>query len=122
MTKTLLLTVFLILAFTCSRAQVKYADSLQSELATAKEDTTRALLLDLLSLYYSNTQLDSGLYYAQKAVQLSQKSNYKYGEALGCFYLARALDREGNYPKGLEMAYRCLQIAEQLKRNKKYVM
>ncbi len=122
MPKTLFLTASLILAFTFSQAQSKYADSLQNELATAKDDTSKALLLGLLSKYYSNTQLDSGLYYAQRAVQLSQNSNYKYGEALGFFHLASALDREGNYPKALEMAYRCLRIAEQLKSNKKYVM
>ena len=122
MPKTLFLTASLILAFTFSGAQLKYSDSLQKELAIAKEDTSKALLLGLLSKYYSLTQLDSCFYYAKRAVQLSQKSNYKYGEALGFFYLASALDREGNYPKALEMAYRCLRIAEQLKTNKKYVM
>ncbi len=122
MPKSLFLTASLILAFTFSRAQSKYADSLQNELATAKEDTSKALLLVLLSKYYLNTKLDSCLYYAQRAVQFSQKSNYKYTEALGFFYLAGTLDREGNYPKALEMAYRCLRIAEQLKSNKKYVM
>ena len=120
--KTLFLSVVLLLIFYLCKAQPKFTDSLQHELAVAKDDTTKALILFSLSQYYTTIQLDKSFYFAQQAIELSQKVNYKYGEALGIFNLASAFDKESNYSKSLDMAYHCLAIAEQLKYRKAYVM
>src|SRR5215210_5157796 len=120
--KRLLFCASLNLVFLGSSAQQRYADSLHQELAAAKEDTTRVLIYSSLSRYFSYVQLDSGLHYAQKAVQLSQKANYKYGEAMGFYNIAGSLDKQGGYAKALEMAFKCLAVAEQLKYSKRYMM
>ncbi len=120
--KQLLFSASLILAFFYSSGQLKFADSLQQELSAAKDDTTLVLIYSSLSRYFSYVQLDSGLYYAQKAVQLSQKINYKYGEAIGFYYIAASLDKQGSYAKALEMAFKCLAITEQLKYSQLYIM
>jgi len=120
--KTLFLSIALILISYLCKAQAKYADSLQHELSVAKDDTTKVLISISLSQYYSTNEVDSSFYFAQQAVKISQKANYKYGEALGIFYLASAFDKEGNYAKSLDMAYRCLEIAEKLKYGKAYIM
>ena len=65
--------------------------------------------------YYLNTKPDSCSYYAKKIIGFSQKANYPYGEALGFYFWAAALDRTGNYPKSLEMAYSGMKMADQLK-------
>ncbi len=120
--KRLLFCTSLMLLFCYSSAQPEYEDSLQQALSVAKNDTTRALIYSSLSRYFSIVQLDSGLYYAQKVVQLSRKANYKYGEALGYYNIAGSLDKQGSYPKALENAFKCLAVAEQLKYSKLYMI
>lgn len=117
-----LIAILFILTTVVASAQKNAVESMQRQLATAKKDTAKISLLMLLVRHYTNVQPDTSFYYAQRLVQLSQKSGYPYGEGIGFFYLARALDRQGNYPKALEMAYRCLRIAEKLESNKNYLM
>ena len=117
-----LLAILLILPSVFALAQSTHVDSLQHQLIRAKDDTAKASLLEQLTKYYLNIQQDSGIYYGQQLVQLSQKINYPYGEAIGFFYLSSNLDRQSNYANALEMAHRCLRIAEVLTKNKNYVL
>src|SRR6476469_9543630 len=116
--KRLLICTSLMLLFFYSSAQPEYEDSLQQVLSVAKNDTTKILIYNALSKYFSYVQLDSGVYYAQIAVQLSQKANYKYGEALGYFNICGSLDKQGSYPKALENAFKCQEVSEKLKYSK----
>src|SRR5215207_5486277 len=120
--KRFLLSALFIPIFFHSFAQLKYADSIYQVLSAAKDDTTKVLMYGSLSYYYSFIQIDSCVYYAQKTVQLSQNTNYIYGEALGFYYMASSLDRQGNYAKALEMAFKCLNVANRLEYLKVFMM
>ncbi len=120
--KTAILSVLLILIYQYNTAQVKYKDSLQHELLITTKDTSKILVLGQLSKYYSFVQPDSGIYYGQKVVEVSQRINYSYGEALGFYCIAVSLDREGNFAKALQMAFTSLRIAQQLQFNKMYML
>ncbi len=89
--KIILISILLILQFKHTTAQKKYEDSLQHELSIAREDTSRVLIWGQLSKYYALVQPDSGIYYGQKVVGLSQKIKYRYGEALGFYCVAKGL-------------------------------
>ena len=81
-------------------AQNTLLDSLKAEMeAYTQEDIQRAelLLAYAYQAYFYNTE--ESIAAAQKAVQLSQKLNYKEGEAQGYIYLALNADAGRNDPK-----------------------
>ena len=120
--KTTILSVLLILIYQYNTAQIKYEDSLQHELLIVREDTSKVLILGQLSKYHAFVQPDSGIYYGQKVVTISQRINYGYGEALGFYCIAASLGREGNFAKALQMAFTSLRIAQHLEHNKMYML
>ena len=87
-------------------------NSLKHQLALEKQDTSRVILLCEIGYEYRNSNADSGTVYIQKGLSLARKINFLRGEA-------RALDRgnanewvKGNLIQALDMAYKCLDIAE----------
>jgi signal transduction histidine kinase len=96
-------------------AQPFNVDSLKRKIESSPADTNYVLMLAKLSTYYNHNHLDSGFYFAQKVITLSQQLKYAYGEALGLSILATSVDRTGDMTKSFEIALSCLHLAEKLK-------
>ncbi len=112
MSKTLLLLLFVFFCFIQINAQQNNPDSLRQELATAKEDTNKVWLLVNLSGIYQWSYPDSGILYAQQALQLAQKLNFAPGEIGAYWTLHVAFSGKGNYPKALEASLKELELIE----------
>ena len=107
----LLSSVFLIMRVSSQPFNV---DSLRKKIEVSKADTNQVLMLGSLSTYYNHNHLDSGFYYVQRMIKLSQQLNYPYGEAWGLSILSTSADRTGDYTKSLKIALSCLHFAEKL--------
>ena len=112
MLKPLLFALLLFFTIIRVNAQQNNTDSLKQELATAKEDTNKVWLLVDLSSRYRWSYPDSGILYAQQALQLAQKLNFTRGEigAYGTFH--EIFSGKGNYPKALEASLKELELSE----------
>ena len=80
----------------------------------AKDDTSRVLILANLADTYCFYQIDSAAVYAQKALNLSIKARYQYGQFLSYFTIYSGYNTIGEYSKALEIVFKALAIAEKL--------
>ena len=87
-------------------------DRLDYEMANAKNDTTRVLLMARLCGEYAYHNFDSVAVYGSRGVALAQKIGFPKGEANVLFAWGGALDVHGDIPQSLEVNFRGLQIAE----------
>ena len=95
-------------------AQPFNVDSLRKKIEASKADTGKVLMLGALSTYYNHNHLDSGFYFVQQMIRLSQQLKYTYGEAWGLSILATSADRTGDMTKSLQIALSCLHLSETL--------
>ena len=93
-------------------------DSLLNELKTTKEDTIKVNLLNTLSWEYHYSDYDKANEYAQQALQLSNKVNYKKGVATSFYRIGIVHHLRGNYAKALEYYQKSLIIKEELRDKK----
>jgi two-component system, NtrC family, sensor kinase len=120
MMKIFRFTILLAFAWSVGLAQTKEAiDSLQHQLAIAKDDTSRVKEMVWLCLAYRLGNTDSSIFYGQKALTAARQINYPAGEILALSFLSYTTQQMGNLPKALEMAFKALQIgnAHQLENN-----
>lgn len=112
--KTLFLAFLLALigtvGFTQSRQEI---DSLRHELARAKHDSNRVLALVELAFIYQNANPDTALRYGQQALDLAQKIKFLRGQARAFHALGIANRLIGDLPKGFDLVFKGLQIAEE---------
>ncbi len=85
-------------------------------------DTTKILSLLKLAAYYNHNNLDSALYFDNRAIQLSQNLRYPYGEAQGFSILAGIADHSGDMAKSFNLASTALRMAERLKYGRNELM
>ncbi len=93
---------------------VLQVDKLKRELANATADSSRALLLTQLAEAYRDRISDTTLYYAQKALELSERINYPRGEAKALLSLSHYFYNRGDLPKALELGLKGLALAKKL--------
>jgi len=104
-------TILLAFAYNCGFAQTKAViDSLQRQLALAKDDTSRVNAQAYLCLAYRLGNTDSSLFYGQQALTTARQINYPAGEILALSFLSITTQQMGNLPKALELAFKALQI------------
>ncbi len=96
----------------CAAQTVSKIDSLQRELLTTKEDTSRVLIMLGLRSEYDLINIDSSLLYSQQALRLAQRIAFSKGTLRAFYALGSAYRRMGDIPKGLELIYKGLQIAK----------
>jgi signal transduction histidine kinase/tetratricopeptide (TPR) repeat protein len=72
-------------------------DSLRHILTTTPTDTGRINILNKLSNEYSKPNPDSGVFYAQKALEWARKINYSTGMAKANYLLGNICFDKGNY-------------------------
>ncbi len=106
--------VILILSISQIKGQAKYIDSLKHELAIAKEDSNKVKLYNTLAYQYFFNLPDTAILCGQKALQLSQKIEFKRGIASSYFTLWVPMFFKGEYVRALDYAYKELHIYEEL--------
>src|SRR5688500_730270 len=87
-------------------------DSLKNELTIAKEDTNKVHLLLRLSESYVQSSVDTGIAYAQQALDLAKKVNFQEGILSAEGTLSTLFAVSGNYPLGLDHAFKTLALAK----------
>ena len=112
--KKLICLCMLLCNIAASHAQSTETDSLKQVLATAKEDTTRVLVLEGLSFAYQYSYPDTALHYALQGLQLAKKINFLKGEGYCINALGNVYFDIGNYPRALELYLQALKIRERL--------
>ncbi len=103
--KNLILILISTLSFINCPAQKQgqeLIDSLRSRLVKSTEDTNKVRLLGKLSFQYYQFDTDSGIYYAERAIALSEKLDWGLGMAFSFNYLGTNYAVKGDYPKALE--------------------
>jgi two-component system, NtrC family, sensor kinase len=116
----LFLVLFIVSVVT---AQQTYLDSLKHQLSLyEKPDTSRVLALFSLADYYGFIQFDSCLFYAAQTSELSQKLNYPFGKFLGYWSTFHGLNSQGNYAKALEVAITMEKAADEIKKERPWIM
>src|SRR5205085_9049135 len=87
-------------------------DSLKKELSISRIDTSNVLLMIELVDQYKFTNGDSALFYAQKALILSRKIQFREGEFRSLLMMGYALSLANNHSRALELELKALRIAE----------
>ncbi len=111
--KKLSVTIFLALICSFGFAQNKLTDSLTHQLAIAKNDMNRVLIMAELSHKFRLTKLDSAMKYGQQALILAQQIKFLKGEASALCSLSSLYRETGELPKALDLAIKAMNIAEE---------
>ena len=106
--------VTLLFAFICivTFSQQKKIDSIRHQLTIAKDDSSRVLMMADLSFTYNFENPDSGLMYADKAIELAKQIHFSRGEIRGMFSKSAILETNGDMPEALELGFSGLEIAQ----------
>jgi two-component system NtrC family sensor kinase len=92
---------------------MKNVDSLKRELAIAREDSSRVLIMEELSLRYQSLNADSTIKYGKEGIALANKIQFTRGEIRMLNELAMAMQINGDIPASLELSFKALQMAEE---------
>ncbi|MDO3628880.1 tetratricopeptide repeat protein [Mucilaginibacter sp. BT774] len=91
-------------------------DSLQKAYNKNRQDTTLASIYYFKSVYvFLTTNVDSGVMYARKALDLSRKIHYKLGEVQALSSIATYQNISGDLPGSLKTTFQALPEAIQIK-------
>jgi signal transduction histidine kinase len=113
--KRILLFIFLFFAlFGYSQNQQKI-DSLKSLIRLEENTKHKVDLLNSLSIEFAATTIDSTIFFAKKALDLSKQINYKKGIALSHNYLSRALIEKSDFSSAIEHYNAALDLFYELK-------
>ena len=103
-----------LLAFNFGFTQRREAvDSLQRQLANAKDDTSRINAQIALCLLYRLGNTDSSLMYGQLALESAEKINYIPGQVSVLGFMCIVTEQRGNLPKALELGFKALQLGQE---------
>src|SRR5947209_3065497 len=108
--------LFILLCFySVCNAQNKQIDSLMNVLKTAKEDTNKTITLNALSDKLRITgNYEKAKMYANDALQLSEKINYKIGKCNAYNRIGTIESLQGNYSTALRSHLNDLKISEEI--------
>ena len=90
-------------------------DSLLRELAKAKEDTNKVLLLNTIDSLYFNISPDLGIAYGNQQLALATKLGWKKGIGLANYNLGYNYKFKGEYKSALQYLYKAMGIFEEIK-------
>ena len=107
--------LIILLQFGCSAfAQDQWIDSVKKSLQTENEDTNKVKNLVAVAQYYANFRADTGIIYSRQALDLAEKLNFKQGILVAEGMLSFSLTFSGNYPLGLDYAFKALTLAKKI--------
>lgn len=92
-------TFFISFSLQAQNHQLQTVDSLLIIIKGKKQDTLLAKNLNLISLNYVYQDSEKGIIYAQKALQLSEKLNWKFGIGEAFMNMGIHEVSKGNYPE-----------------------
>jgi two-component system NtrC family sensor kinase len=95
-------------------AQNNYRDSLKQQLTIATNDTLKIYLLVGIGFTYAFIYEDTAIIYANQALNISQKTRNKSGEAFSSHLLSLSLTLLGNFTSGLQYGLDFLSIGKKL--------
>src|SRR5687767_7108659 len=93
-------------------AQPVLTDSLRHILRNSPNDTNKVRQLGIATAYLDFTQPDSGLYYADSIIRLSEELDYSYGRAIGYFQKAYCYINLGDYSKAMLHANQTVRLQD----------
>lgn len=111
--KPLLKYIFILLS-TASFSQQSKIDSLFLVLKTAKEDTNKVNALNALALSLFKTDPDTSILLSKEAIAISQKTNFRKGEAEATYQIACAYGQMGNYFQALNNYFKTVTIKKEI--------
>ena len=88
------------------------SDTLHAQLKSARTDIEKISAWNGLANLHKFSRGDSGLYYAAKAIQLSHKIGYEFGELIGMAMLSLSYRTQGNNSKSFKIDLEGLKRAE----------
>jgi len=108
------LALCLLYAPAASAQSTKHIDSLQHRLAAAKEDTARIQLMLALASAYKPDVVTKQFYYANEALNLSDKLNWDKGRMIAEEFIGDSYNNIQAYDDALVHYKTCLALARQL--------
>lgn len=111
----LILLLILVTNFSQTLAQNEAIDDLFSRLKDAKEDTVKIDILQDLCWEFGTQNVDSALFYGEKAVFLSKNLKTSDGEAVSRRYIARAYNYFGDFKNAIVQLKKGLATAPRLR-------
>ncbi len=108
--RVIMLVMFFTVICLQLQSQNRDVDSLRQLLAASKHDTTRVYLYTRLGLYAQT--FESGMDYANKAMDLAQKIGYRKGIAMALNGMGNEYSQR-NYSRALDYYFKALQIREE---------
>jgi len=112
--RAILVLLFVFIGCETIRAHPRL-DSLLNKLSSTKADSGRAMAYVRLADYYSYIRADSTVFYAKKAIDLSDSLNFTYGKFWGNRAILFVYNSIGDYPKAMEWAIKDLRLAEKMR-------
>ena len=110
--------ILILVCFCCfgglCHGQNKKVDSLLKVLKTAKEDTIRVNTLNALAYEIASNNPDTAVYFANEALALATKLNYKMGIADAHFIIGIGLSYLGKYKEALKNFNDALKLYDEL--------
>lgn len=88
------------------------ADSLKQELANAKEDTSKVLILEKLTRCYTAIDLTIALKYGRQGKALAERIGYMQGKLLCMISLGFIMTRTNNHAEGLQLLMEARRLCE----------
>lgn len=114
--RKILLLLFIVSSCYCSHAQDNRAiDSMLQVLKTAKEDTSKVMLLLNIGEQYERSSSETSKQYYHQSLQLSQKIGYKPGEIKFASYYTAVLNMQGRFDSSLLLNKKALELAKETK-------
>jgi len=111
--KAFLCFIFLLFSY-AAYTQISGIDSVKKVLQTQKEDTNKLYTLFFLVDHYIESHADTGVTYSQQALDLAEKLNLKEAILPAEGSLSLCLVIAGNYPLGLDHAFKTLALAKKM--------
>jgi hypothetical protein len=108
------LLIIILLYASAAYTQNQGLDSIKRVLQTAKEDTNKVKTLISLAINYASFHADTGVIYSKQALDLAEKLNFKEGTLWAEGLLSLSLTYSGNYPLGLDYAFKTLALAKKI--------
>jgi two-component system, NtrC family, sensor kinase len=108
----LVFIVILLMTVRSVEAQMPYIDSLKNEINSSADDTTRLLLFEKITGFYSEVNPDSAYYYAGKMLAITKKLDLRIEEIAALGEMGYALLNLGNYPQSLQTLLTGISLAE----------
>ena len=111
MLRQLITTILLMMLFLCANAQ-KSTNSLMLHLNSARNDTSRLIVLRSLGRAYAEKNPDSAYYFSEQSLKLARKLGFKIDEGGAVQEIGYAFVNKGNFPRALQSLLEAKAILE----------